>query len=95
MRYETVLSDYCDALENARIQLDSGNKAMLAVVEAKYPGLWGTLCQKYPDLDEDEKKSFILAHFKVSRQEEADYLGTTVNMVDKTRGRVKKKMGEG
>lgn len=69
-------------------------KAMLAVVEAKYPGLWETLCQKYPDLDEDEKKSFILSHFKVSRQEEADYLGTTVNMVDKIRGRVKKKMAE-
>ena len=70
-------------------------KAMLAVVEEKYPGLWETLCQKYPDLDEDEKKSFILSHFKVSRQEEAYYLGTTVNMVDKIRGRVKKKMGEG
>ena len=68
-------------------------KAMLAVVEAKYPGLWETLCQKYPDLEEDEKKSFILSHFKVSRQEEAYYLGTTVNMVDKIRGRVKKKMG--
>lgn len=69
-------------------------KAMLAVVEEKYPGLWETLGQKYPDLDEDEKKSFILSHFKVSRQEEADYLGTTVNMVDKLRGRVKKKMAE-
>lgn len=69
-------------------------KAMLAIVEEKYPGLWETLCQKYPDLDEDEKKSFILSHFKVSRQEEADYLGTTVNMVDKIRGRVKKKMGK-
>ena len=69
-------------------------KAMLAVVEEKYPGLWETLGQKYPDLDEDEKKSFILSHFKVSRQEEADYLGTTVNMVDKMRGRVRKKMAE-
>jgi DNA-directed RNA polymerase specialized sigma24 family protein len=45
-------------------------------------------------LDEDEKKSFILSHFKVSRQEEADFLGTTVNMVDKLRGRVRKKMAE-
>jgi hypothetical protein len=69
-------------------------KAMLAVVEEKYPGLWETLGKKYPDLDEDEKKSFILSHFKVSRQEEADYLGTTVNMVDKLRGRVRKKMEE-
>lgn len=70
-------------------------KAMLAVVEEKYPGLWETLGQKYPVLDEDEKKSFILSHFKISRQEEADYLGTTVNMVDKIRGRVRKKMAEG
>ena len=67
-------------------------KAMLAVVEEKYPDLWETLGQKYPDLDEDEKKSFILSHFKVSRQEEADYLGTTVNMVDKLRGRRRRKM---
>ena len=69
--------------------------AMLAVVEEKYPGLWETLCQKFPDLTEDEKKSFIISHFKVSRQEEADYLGTTVNMVDKIRGRVRKKMDSG
>ena len=69
-------------------------KAMLAVVEEKYPSLWEKLGQKFPDLDEDEKKSFILSHFKVSRQEEADYLGTTVNMVDKLRGRVRKKMAE-
>ena len=67
-------------------------KAMLALVEEKYPGLWETLSQKYPDLEEDEKKSFILSHFKISRQEEADYLGTTVNMVDKIRGRMRKKM---
>ncbi len=70
-------------------------KAMLAVVEEKYPGFLETLGQKYPDLDEDEKKSFILSHFKVSRQEEADYFGTTVNMVDKIRGRVRKKMAVG
>jgi len=69
-------------------------EAMLEVVEQKYPGLWETLQKKYPDLDEDEKKSIILSHFKVSRQEEADYLGTTVNMVDKLRGRRRKKMEE-
>ena len=69
-------------------------KAMLSVVEEKYPGLWETLGQKYPDLDEDEKKSFILSYFKISRQEEADYLGTTVGMVDKLRGKRRKKMEE-
>ena len=69
-------------------------KAMLEVVDQLYPDLTATLQQKYPDLDEDEKKSYILSYFKLSRQEEADYLGTTVNMVDKLRGRRRKKMEE-
>ena len=67
-------------------------EAMLEVVDQLYPDLMKTLQQKYPDLDEDERKSYILSYFKLSRQEEADYLGTTVNMVDKLRGRRRKKM---
>ena len=70
-------------------------KAMLEVVDQLYPDLTATLQQKYPDLDEDERKSYILSYFKLSRQEEADYLGTTVNMVDKLRGRRRKKMEKG
>ena len=70
-------------------------EAMLEVVDQLYPDLMETLQQKYPDLDEDERKSYILSYFKLSRQEEADYLGTTVNMVDKLRGRRRKKMEEG
>lgn len=66
--------------------------AMMEVVDQLYPGLMETLQQRYPDLDEDEKKSFILSYFKLSRQEEADYLGTTVGMVDKLRGKRRKKM---
>ena len=68
---------------------------MLEVVDQLYPELVETLQQKYPDLDEDERKSYILSYFKLSRQEEADYLRTTVNMVDKIRGRRRKKMEEG
>jgi tetratricopeptide (TPR) repeat protein len=60
-------------------------EAMLEVIDQLYPDLTATLQQKYPDLDEDEKKSYILSYFKLSRQEEADYLGTTVNMIDKLR----------
>ena len=67
-------------------------EAMLEVIDQLYPELMATLQQKYPDLDEDERKSYILSYFKLSRQEEADYLGTTVNMVDKLRGRRRKKM---
>ena len=70
-------------------------EAMLEVIDQLYPDLTATLQQKYPDLDEDEKKSYILSYFKLSRQEEADYLGTTVNMVDKLRGRRRKKMEGG
>ena len=70
-------------------------KAMLEVVDQLYPDLTATLQQKYPDLDEDERKSYILSYFKLSRQEEADYLGTTVNMIDKLRGKRRKKMEEG
>ena len=70
-------------------------EAMLEVIDQLYPDLTATLQQKYPDLDEDEKKSYILSYFKLSRQEEADYLGTTVNMVDKLRGRRRKKMEKG
>ncbi len=69
-------------------------EAMLEVVDQLYPDLMATLQQKYPDLDEDERKSYILSYFKLSRQEEADYLGTSVNMVDKVRGRRRKKMEE-
>ena len=67
---------------------------MLAVVDQLYPDLMATLRKKYPDLDEDERKSYILSYFRLSRQEEADYLGTTVNMIDKLRGRRRKKMEE-
>ena len=70
-------------------------EAMLAVVDQLYPDLMETLQQKYPNLDEDERKSYILSYFKLSRQEEADYLDTTVNMIDKLRGRRRKKMEEG
>ena len=70
-------------------------EAMLEVVDQLYPDLKETLQRKFPDLDEDEKKSYILSYFKLSRQEEADYLGTTVNMIDKLRGRRRKKMEEG
>ena len=69
-------------------------EAMLEVIDQLYPDLTATLQKKYPDLDEDEKKSYILSYFKLSRQEEADYLGTTVNMIDKLRGKRRKKMEE-
>jgi hypothetical protein len=103
-RIMLLLDNYLNSNKKAHLLKDLeasvyGDKhhweAMLEVVDQLYPGLMATLQQKYPDLEEGEMKSYILSYFKLSRQEEADYLGTTVNMVDKIRGRRRKKMGEG
>lgn len=102
-RVMLLLDNYMNSGKKANLLNDLeasvyGNKdhweAMQEVVDQLYPDLVETLWRKYPDLDEDERKSYILSYFKLSRQEEADYLGTTVNMVDKIRGRRRKKMSE-
>ena len=103
-RVMLLLDNYLNSNKKANLLKDLeasvyGDKdhweAMLAVVDQLYPDLMETLRQKYPDLDEDERKSYILSYFKLSRQEEADYLGTTINMIDKLRGRRRKKMEKG
>jgi len=103
-RIMLLLDNYLNSNKKANLLKDLevfvyGDKdhweAMMEVIDQLYPDLMETLLQKYPDLDEDEKKSYILSYFKLSRQEEADYLGTTVNMIDKLRGRRRKKMEEG
>ncbi len=103
-RIMLLLDNYLNSNKKANLLKDLeatvyGDKdhweAMLAVVDQLYPDLMETLQQKYPNLDEDEQKSYILSYFKLSRQEEADYLDTTVNMIDKLRGRRRKKMEEG
>lgn len=65
--------------------------AFLEVINKIYPGLWNAQISMFPDLTENEQKTLLLSHFSLSRQEEALLLGTTVNMVDKLRGRVRKK----
>ncbi len=66
-------------------------EALLEVIDKVYPGLWDTQLKMFPDLTENEQKSLLLSRFWLTRQEEALLLGTTVNMVDKLRGRVRKK----
>ena len=68
-------------------------EAFLDVVEQIYPGLWKTQHEMFPDLTENEQKTLLLSRFWLTRQEEAALLGTTTNMVDKYRGRVRKKTG--
>ena len=66
--------------------------AMMGVVDKLYPGLRETIAQKYPDLNDDEKKDYILSFFNVSRQEEADLLGISISVVDKLRNKTRKKI---
>ena len=103
-RVMLLLDNYLNSNKKANLLKDLeafvyGDKdhweVMMEVVDQIYPDLMETLRQKYPNLDKDEMKSYILSYFKLSRQEEADYLGTTVNMIDKLRGRRRKKMEEG
>lgn len=66
-------------------------EALLEIVDKVYPGLWNTQLRLFPDLTENEQKTLLLSRFWLTRQEEALLLGTTVNMVDKYRNRVRKK----
>lgn len=65
--------------------------AFLGVVEKAYPNLWETQLVLFPDLDIKEQKVLLLSRFRLSRMKEATLLDITVPMLDKIRGRARKK----
>jgi tetratricopeptide (TPR) repeat protein len=65
-------------------------KAVKEVIDALYPGLWASITYKYPEMDEIERRVFILSRFKLSRMEEAALLGISTSVLDKLRTRVRK-----
>lgn len=69
-------------------------KAIIEIVDKLYPGIWKTQLEMFPKLTDDEQRCLLLSHFSLTRQQEAILLGMTVNMVDKIRGRVRKKTCE-
>ena len=55
-----------------------------------YPGLYDTLKEKYPDMNEFERRVYLLNNFKLSRIDEALLLDVSISVLDKARGKVKK-----
>lgn len=70
-----------------------GNKdswdALMEVFDTLYPGERQHIYQKYPELSEMEQKDIVLSYFKVSRQDEALWLKTSVHTIDKIRTSLK------
>ena len=60
------------------------------VIDALYPGLWESITYKYSEMDEMERRVFILSRFKLSRVEEAALLGISTSVLDKLRTKVHK-----
>ena len=69
-------------------------EATFKIFDTLYPNVRENLILKHPELSEMEQKVFILSFFGVSRQDEADMLGTTIHTVDKLRNSVRKKLRE-
>ena len=63
-------------------------EAVKEVIDALYPGLRESVTYKYPELDEMERRVFILSRFKLSRMEEASLLGISTSVLDKLRTKV-------
>ncbi len=64
---------------------------MIQVIEVMYPGLYKEISEKHPDFNDLEKKVCLLSRFKLSRYEEAMILGVSTSVLDKIRGKVRKK----
>ena len=63
---------------------------VIDVLGVLYPGLWESITFKYPEMEEMERRVFILSRFKLSRMEEAALLGISTSVLDKLRTRVHK-----
>ena len=67
-------------------------EAVKEVLTALYPNLWETLELKYPQMDEMERRVYMLSQIKLSRLSEATLLGVSTSVLDKIRGKVRKTM---
>ena len=63
-------------------------KAVKEVLDALYPGLWESLKLKYPEMDEMERRVFMMSRLKLSRLGEATLLGISTSVLDKLRTKV-------
>ncbi len=83
------------ALKDLEIEVFGGSEhweAVKEVLDALYPGLWETIELKYPNMDEMERRVYMLSRCKLSRLEEAALLGISTSVLDKLRTKVRKKV---
>ena len=69
--------------------------AVKEVLTTLYPGLWETIELKYPEMNEMERRVYILSRFKLSRMEEASLIGVSTSVLDKLRTKVRKTIEQG
>ena len=62
------------------------------VFDMLYPDLTSTLENKHPEMNDLERKVFLLSRLKLSRVEESTLLGISTSVLDKVRGRVRRMM---
>ena len=96
--------DYCLKTPKDKIALKDLEKevfgtgdhwdAIREVLVALYPGLLETLKLKYPEMDEMELRVCMLSRLKLSRLAESTLLGISVSVLDKTRTKVHKIIGQ-
>ena len=96
--------DYCLKTPKDKIALKDLEKevfgtgdhwdAIREVLVALYPGLLETLKLKYPEMDEMELRVCMLSRLKLSRLAESTLLGISVSVLDKTRTKVHKMIGQ-
>ncbi len=84
-------SDYMIALKDLEKEVFGDGEhweAVKEVLDALYPGLWESLKLKYPEMDEMERRVFMMSRLKLSRLGEATLLGISTSVLDKLRTKV-------
>ena len=85
---------FLDTLKRTVFNAKSPWEAIFLVFDILYPNVRENIAKHYPELTEIEQKDFILSFFKVSRDDEAVMLDTSIHTVDKLRNSVRKKTRE-
>lgn len=85
---------FLDTLKRTIFNAKTPWDAAIMAFDALYPNVRENIDLQHPELTEMERKDFILSFIKVSRDEEAALLDTTIHTVDKLRNSVRKKCGK-
>ena len=85
---------FLDTLKRTVFNAKTPWDAAIMAFDTLYPNVRENIDLQHSELTEMERKDFILSFIKVSRDEEAAMLDTTIHTVDKLRNSVRKKCGK-